>query len=269
LPVRLARCHIPRSTGEATVTGTLRCPDCGHPNPAGAAACEACGFPLAEHSQEALHAAPEASSPAPQALPPIPRPRRRRPPRGSNEALSLWLVFGTIMALVVIYFAVKSNVDRSQPPVEGASPVQQENADSLRLVLEKDSTDVHAQVHLGDLLYDTGNWTEAIVHYRAAIRRDSSLVNALVDLGVCYYNLGAAADAKRHFELALRRDPHQPVALFNLGIVYEGMNDTKLALDFYHRALRTEPPDEMKQAILQAMSRVQKKAGVQPKPLGG
>ena len=245
------------------MSDTIRCPDCGHENPRDAESCEACGFPL---TSQPMAGPPPAPSPPAVILPPRPP---RRPPRASNEALSLWLVFGTIMALIVIYVAVKANVDRAMPPVEGASPTQQTSSDSLRRVLEKDSTNVEAQVRLGDVLYDTANWSEAIVHYRAAVRRDSSLGNALVDLGVCYYNLGDANEAERDFLLALQRDPHQPVALFNLGVVYERRSDAGRALESYHRALQSGPPPEMRQPLIDAMNRVQEKSGKRAPPLGG
>jgi tetratricopeptide (TPR) repeat protein len=183
--------------------------------------------------------------------------------------VSLWLVFGAVMALAVVFVAIKANLDRSEPPVEGASPAQQVNADSLRLVIEKDSTNVPARVQLGDVLFDTGNWSEAIVQYRSAIRQDSSQVNAIVDLGVCYYNLGDSQEAERHFRLGLGRDPRHPVALFNLGIVFERRDDAKQALAYYHRALEANPPDPMKQSILEALQRVQQKVGASPPPLGG
>src|SRR5262245_25107186 len=238
-----------------------RCPDCGRENVADAEFCAHCGFPL--------HPTPKPTTPvAPDPIVLAPRPRRPRP-RPPNEALSLWLVFGTIMAAVVVYVAVKANVDRYRAPVEGASAPQQESSDSLETVLEKDSTNVEAQVRLGDLLYDTANWSKAIVHYRAAVRRDSTLVNALVDLGVCYYSLGDGQEAERHFLLALQRDPHHPIALFNLGIVYETRKDLKHALEYYHRALQSGPPPEMKQALIEAMNRVQDKAGAKAPPLGG
>jgi len=243
---------------------TVRCPDCGHENAPDAESCAACGFPLREVA--ARDPAPPPSPPSPLVLPPRPR---RRPPRGSNQAVSLWLVFGSVMALVVVFVAVKANLDRSQPPVEGANPVQQGEADSLRAAIAGDSTNVQARVRLGDVLFDTGNWSEAIVQYRSAIRQDSSLVNAIVDLGVCYYNLGDAQQAERHFHLGLQRDPRHPVALFNLGIVCERRNDTKQALEYYHRALETNPPDPMKQSLFDAIARVQKTSGSSPQPLGG
>jgi ribosomal protein L37E len=244
---------------ESSMSETTRCPDCGHENPADAESCAACGFPLR---------APD-TTPAPGGEAPVvvlpPRPRRR-PPRGSNQAMTLWLVFGVFMAAAVVFVAVKANLDRSQPPVEGASPMQQIDSDSLRLVIAKDSTNIQARVHLADLLFDTKNWPEAIVQYRSAIRQDSTLVDAMVDLGVCYYNLGQAQEAERHFRIALQRDPRHPIGLFNLGIVYELRDEPKQALDFFHRALETNPPDPLKQSIVEAIGRTQQKTGPAPRP---
>jgi tetratricopeptide (TPR) repeat protein len=247
------------------MTETVRCPDCGAENSRDADTCASCGFPL-KGVPEGAPAPPPAAAASPPILPPRPR---RRPQRASTEALSLWLVFGTIMALVVIWVAIKANVDRAQPAVQGASADQQVRSDSLRQLLDRDSSNVEARVKLGDVLYDTANWGEAIVQYKAAIRRDSTLVNALVDLGVCYYNLGDGTEAEHHFLLALQRDPHQPIALFNLGIVHEARNDPAGALEYYHRALRSDPPPEMKQPLIEAMNRVQDKAKVKAPPLPG
>jgi cytochrome c-type biogenesis protein CcmH/NrfG len=250
------------------MTKTIRCPDCGRENPSEAERCQHCGFPLEAEPTEVPPAASSSEPAAPFYGLPL-RRRPRRPPRAGAEALSLWLVFGTIMALVVIYVAVKANVDRSQPAVQGANPAQQVSSDSLRQVLDQDSSNVEARVRLGDVLYDTANWPEAIIHYRAALRRDSSLVNALVDLGVCYYNLSDGAEAERHFLLALQRDPHHPVALFNLGIVYEQRKDPTHALEYYHRALESDPPPEMRQPLIEAVNRIQDQAAKAPGRSGG
>ena len=258
---------------------TLRCPDCGRDNPVGAESCAHCGFPLREPAAaapappaEAPATAPEPAAPSPPG-PPIDRamlrpfrPRRPRP-QGSTVALQLWLVFATFMALVVIGIAFKANVERASQPIEGSSAAQLAEAEALRTRLEKDSTDVEARVRLGDIFYDTGNWPDAIVQYRAAVRMDSSLGNALVDLGVAYYNLGSATEAERNFLLALKRDPHHPVALFNLGIVSEGRGEPKAALEYFHRALQSNPPENMREPLLEAMARVQKKTGAAAPPL--
>ena len=248
---------------------TIRCPDCGHVNASGSTSCSACNFPLApESAPEPTQTAARAEEHAPATLPRRwPRHVARRPRPASNQALSLWLMFGFIAAVAVIYVAVKANLDRGSQPVEGSSQDQQKSADEFRALLDKDSSSVDAHIGLANLLYDTGNWSEAIIHYRAAIRRDSSHVHALVDLGVCYFNLSDPEPAEKLFMLALQRDPHQPVALFNLGIVHEHRKDYRGAMEYLHRALQSAPPEEMKTALVEAMKRVQEKLGTAPPPL--
>ena len=252
------------------MSDTIRCPDCGHENPPGFNACAACGFPLTEAgASEGRQAESEATS-TEGAEPQIYLRRHRpRPMRSSQQATALWLIFGSFAVVLLIVVAVRANLERAHQPVEGSTSQQQFNADSLFDELQKDSTDVAARVKLGDIFYDTGNWPDAIIHYRAAVRMDSSQVSALVDLGVCYYNLGHTEDAERYFMLALNREAEQPVALFNLGIVHERKKQHRQAMDFYHRALRTEPPEQIKQAIMEAMGRLQKELGLEARPLPG
>jgi cytochrome c-type biogenesis protein CcmH/NrfG len=193
----------------------------------------------------------------------------RRPRPASNQALSLWLIFGAICAVAVVYVALRPNLQRSNPAIEGANESQRKIADGFRVALARDSTNVDAHIGLADILFDTANWPQAIEHYRAAIRRDSSRVQAIVDLGVSYYNTGDRRQAERLFHLALVRDPHQPVALFNLGIVSEGNMDYAGAMSYFHRALQSSPPDGMKQSILAAMERVQQAGGKTAPPFQG
>jgi tetratricopeptide (TPR) repeat protein len=196
---------------------------------------------------------------------------RRRPPRPrpQQQALNLWLVFGGIAAAVVIATAVQTNVERARAPVEGAAPAQQERVDELRATLERDSTNVEARVALGDLLYDTGNWEQAIEQYQRAVALDSTQVPAIVDLGVCYYNLGQGAEAEQLFHLALSKDPSQSVALFNLGILYERRKEYDQSLKYFHGALASNPPDDMKPVIVDALQRLQQLTGRTPPPLPG
>lgn len=258
------------------MTDTLRCPDCGHPNPPGSASCSACQFPLIDIAARAAQPEPGSSGgpsdPAPPAapIPPPIRPARPRRPRPqSNVALSLWLGVGSFLAVLLVWIAVQANLERETKAVEGSNRGQQEQANAFRAALDRDSTDTLSQVGLADILFDTGNWSEAIVHYRAAVRQDSSLVTAIIDMGVCYYNLSHPDEAERLFRLALARDPHQPFALFNLGIVYERRDDPEEALKYFHQALESAPPENMKPALLEAMQRVAQQTGKDAQPLTG
>ena len=255
---------------------TIRCPDCGTDNPAGSVSCSACNFPLVtEPAPPSPASGPAVSAPAAGSATPEPvivrrmRPiRPRRPQPADTMSLALWLLFGTFCAAVVVVVAIQGYSRNNSPPViEGSSPEQQKSADQLRATLEQDSTNIEARIELANLLYDTGNWTEAIVHYRSAIARDSTRITAMVDLGVCYFNLSAPREAEQLFLLALERDPRQPVALFNLGIVSQQRGDHKAALGYFHRALVSGPPDPMKSALMDAMKRSYDATGAKAQPL--
>jgi tetratricopeptide (TPR) repeat protein len=249
----------------------IRCPDCGHLNARGSDSCEQCNFPLHRGAEDASTKPAAASqADAPRRIEPPPRLRRLREKRKvSGPPVTLWLVIGVLAVLSLLYVAVQGFHQSNFKPVEGAKPDQQARADQMRTMIEKDSTDVAARIGLADVLYDTGNWSEAIIHYRAALRMDSTRVEALVDLGVCYYNLGFTSEAQRNFELALTRNPQQTVALFNLGILSERRHEHDEALSYFHRALQTNPPEDMKTTIVDAISRVQAETGAAAPPLPG
>ena len=153
-------------------------------------------------------------------------------------------------------------------PVQGASVDQQKLIDSLRTVIQRDSTNVDATIEYANLLYDTANWAEAATWYARAIARDSTRVMAIVDMGVCYYNQGEMARAEELFQLALVREPGQPVALFNLGVVNERAGENETALKYFHRSLEADPTEEMKQQIVQHMQQILAKTGQKAPPLG-
>jgi len=254
------------------MTNDLRCPSCGQLNEAGAAQCAHCNFPL-----HGTPAAPGGSAPSERPAPgsserPQPveismrriRPIRPRRPGGPDQALQLqlWLVLGGLSVLIVLWTAYQGfRKNNAAAPVEGASEQQQHDADVARGEVQRDSTNVNAQVALANVLYDTANWPEAIIHYKSALRLDPTRVTSIVDMGVCYYNLSNGSAAESLFTRALELDPNQPVALFNLGVVAESRNQLEPALQFYHRALRAGPPSNMADALTQATKRVMGKLG--------
>jgi tetratricopeptide (TPR) repeat protein len=248
---------------------TIRCPSCGAENAAGAQACEQCNFPLAEPAPTPQPAAAEAEPGF--KFDPGPRPVRRgreRPDAMQPIQMQLWLFAGIAVILGIVYFAAQGFWNSNAKPVEGAVPQQQQRADAARAVLEKDSTNLMARVELANVLYDTGNWSEAIVHYKSAFRLDPKRSTTVVDMGVCYYNLGRFAAAESLFQHALAIDPHQAVAMFNLGIIAESKADWSEALKQYHRAMQSDPPEGMKPILQQRIQEAMAKTGRTPPPLG-
>jgi tetratricopeptide (TPR) repeat protein len=249
------------------------CPSCGYRNPPGGDSCESCNFPLtptARNVESSAEPAGGSVAGAPAYEPPrrrLVRPQRRGAPL-QGQSMWLWLLFGTFAAGLLVWTAIDASRKRATPPpVAGSNNDQQHLADQARTALAADSSDIEAHLALANVLYDTGNWDEAIVHYRAVLRRDSTRVSPIVDLGVCYYSLGDADQAEGLFQRALRLDPHQPVALFNMGVVNERRGEAARALEFYHRALQNAPSDEMKATIVTAVQRTSQLSGKKPPPL--
>ena len=249
---------------------TIRCPGCGAENERGAEACAHCNFPLGEQGAQATTpAAAEAGEPE---FKFDPGPRPVRPRRARAEAMQpiqmqIWLFTGIAAVLGLVLLAGRGFMKSNVRPVEGAAPEQQQRADAARAVLAKDSTNLEARIELANVLYDTSNWSEAIVNYRAAARLDPSRSTTVVDLGVCYYNLGGFAVAESLFQHALAIDPHQSVAMFNLGIIAENKGQWDEALSQFHRAMETGPPDAMKQVLEQHIAAAMAKSGRTPPPL--
>jgi cytochrome c-type biogenesis protein CcmH/NrfG len=260
---------------------TIRCPSCGTENEPRAEACAQCNFPLAEKAPladkvlappAAVAVESEAAAAEPEfKFDPGPRPVRRqreRPDAMQPVQMQLWLFTGIAVILGIVYFAAQGFWRSNARPVEGAGPQQQQRADAARAALEKDSTNLMARVELANVLYDTGNWSEAIIHYKSAERLDPNRATIVVDMGVCYYNLGRFAVAESLFHHALALDPHEAVAMFNLGIIAETKGDWTEALKQYHRALQAGPPDPMKALLQQRIQAAMEKTGRTPPPLG-
>lgn len=251
------------------------CPDCGAANPADATVCARCNFPIPAASPTATTSPePKPEPPKPDALvsgfDPGPRPIRRSRPRPDAMQpiqMQIWLFVGVLVVLGVLYFAAQGFWRSNAIQVAGARPDQQQRADLARRALEADSTNLAARIDLANVLYDTGNWSEAIIHYRSAERADPQRATTVVDLGVCYYNLGQFAAAESLFLRALAIDSQQVFALFNLGIVAESQERWDEALDFFHRAMRANPPEPMKVPLEQHLQTVMERTGKKPPPL--
>ena len=245
------------------MSDAVRCPDCGHENPAGSASCSRCNFPLREMVPDP--GPPVSAEPEMVFRRPV-RPRPPRPPANSTS-LYLWMSLGVVAAALLVWQAMEGFRKNNAVPVAGATVDQQQLADSLRAVITRDSTNVDATIEYANVLYDTANWAEAAKYYARAIARDSTRVMAIVDMGVCYYNQGETPRAEELFQLALSHEPGQPVALFNLGIVNERAGENETALKYFHRALEAGPSEEMKQQAVQHMQQILEKTGRKVPPL--
>jgi len=236
---------------------TVRCPDCGAPNPADATLCVECQHPLV---------APEASAVMPRGERPQ-RPARvaptvasfgYRPERDAGASPPGWLWATVALAALGAVLVAAIQISHQAPPlaIPNASKPQLAQAESLVAVIKKDSTSAEANVALGNLYYDTGNYGDAIPYYHTALRRDPSLTDVRVDMGVSYHNAGDVESARRTLEEALAHSPEHAIAHFDLGVVYQTLGRKEDARAQYLKAKSLDHPPEMSVVVDQLLARL-------------
>ncbi|MBZ5639662.1 MAG: tetratricopeptide repeat protein [Acidobacteriia bacterium] len=115
------------------------------------------------------------------------------------------------------------------PPSEGAAsttgapaaspaPSAAEVAD-LERVLHADPRNLGALKRLGNLMYDSGRWTESLDYYRRAIDLEPQDANVLTDAGICLRQLKRPDDALDYFRRAQAADPTHWQSLYNAAVV--------------------------------------------------
>jgi Tfp pilus assembly protein PilF len=108
--------------------------------------------------------------------------------------------------------------------------------------------DYESLVHMGNQIYDQGNFTMAAEIYRRALEIDGSSPDVRTDYGACLNAMGLPQRAVDQFTIVVREHPTHRISHFNLGIVYRNMNRTDSAKYFWEKFLELEPTGEMADA---------------------
>ena len=89
---------------------------------------------------------------------------------------------------------------------------------------------------LGAVLWKSGDYDEAIVHYRAALGIRPGYFKARNNLGVALVAKGDYRGAIEEYRRALLSRPASASVYFNLGVAYEALGETGVAVSHYKRA---------------------------------
>jgi tetratricopeptide (TPR) repeat protein len=181
-----------------------------------------------------------------------------RPPRGGSMSVPswLWLVVGFAALGAVLLSAIQIARQPAPLVMPGATKPQLASAESLRVVLRRDTTAVEPNVALGNLFYDTNNYKESIPYYVRALKRDPSLNDVRVDLGVAYHYAGEPDVALRTLGEAVRRDSTHAIAWFDLAIIQESLGNVAEARKNFLRAKSLPGPEAMGHVIDQMLARL-------------
>jgi tetratricopeptide (TPR) repeat protein len=254
----------------------VNCPDCGAPNPDGPTHCVECSHPLdvpdtgraPTSSSAAASGAAPAGGERPKRIERPERPDRiapnvatwgyRPPGSGGDMGMPSWLWVGVGLFALVAVLGSAIQIARQPAPlsIPGATKPQLASAESLRVVLRRDTTAVAPNVALGNLFYDTNNYKESIPYYERALRRDPGLNDVRVDLGVAHHYAGNPEIALALLEEAVRVDSTHAIAWFDLAIIQESLGRTADARKNFRRARALPGPEAMGHVIDQMLARM-------------
>jgi tetratricopeptide (TPR) repeat protein len=132
----------------------------------------------------------------------------------------------------------------------GGMPEVMQELEALRARLEQDPNDFPALVQIGDVLYRTQIWDEALRFYERAHELQPS-ADLLTVSGLCLGQLQRHDEALQRFEAARELDPGHWQSLYNIVTVHLALEDRDGAEQALV-ALEAERPDDPNVAALRA-----------------
>ena len=122
--------------------------------------------------------------------------------------------------------------------------------------LQQNPDDLQANIGLGNLLFDSSQWSKAIDYYTKALERDPKNADVRIDRAIAYHNLGQDPQAVTEMERVTRESPTHKNAWLNLGVVSAGMGDRETAVRAWERYLTLEPSGERSDGIREELARL-------------
>jgi cytochrome c-type biogenesis protein CcmH/NrfG len=170
-----------------------------------------------------------------------------------------WLLRGSRNAAVAgsaatanITASTKMDASKASQP---SSPVRvKEMADTqagpLVDKLKSDPNNPELLTNIGNLYYDTQQYSVAIDYYGRALRNKPADAAIRTDMATAYWYTGDADRAIAEFNNALTYEPNKSNTLFNLGLVkLKGKKDKAGALADWEKLLATNPNYEGKDNV--------------------
>ncbi len=131
-----------------------------------------------------------------------------------------------------------------QMPPQVTAMVQQ-----YRQTLARDPGNVAANIGLGNLLFDSGQWPRAVEHYQRALEKAPGNADVRVDMAIALHNMGQNDQAKKEMERVTREQPTHLNAWLNLGVVAATIDDRATAIRAWEQYLKLAPNGEHAAAV--------------------
>ena len=131
--------------------------------------------------------------------------------------------------------------------------------------LKSDPNNVELLANVGNIYYDTQQFTSAIQYYQRALQQQPANSGVRTDMATAYWYLGNADTAIQEFNQALSYEPTKANTLFNLGMVkWQGKMDVVGAVEAWQKLLDSNPNYENKDKVVELIAQARKHANVTP-----
>jgi len=140
----------------------------------------------------------------------------------------------------------------------------------LRNIAERDKKNVESRVHLGDLYFDAGRYTDAIKWYEEAVALSPKDVNVSTDLAIAYYYTEQTEKALKQMAVSLSIDPKHAKTWLNMGVVKAfGKQDLPGAMAAWENVIKLAPGSDDAQAAQRALDNLKAAHPGGVTPVGG
>ena len=163
------------------------------------------------------------------------------------QAYSL-IILAMAVAILIVMLILESN----KPDTENQNIISTntpDNSEEIKAQLEKliqNPESVSLNIEMGNLLFDSGRYEEAIPYYQKSLSLNPRNIAVQIDLAVCFFNLRNFDQAILEMKKALDIDQNHTLGLFNMGIIYYNMGDVDKAREYWQRLIAINP--ELKEA---------------------
>ena len=133
--------------------------------------------------------------------------------------------------------------------------------EQLKAHLEHSPEDVETRIQLGHILFDAGNYNQAIEHYQIALEKQPRNADVRTDMGIALRRTGRPEQAVHAFRHAIQDDPQHVNAHYNLGVILTSeLDDPAGAVAAWERVLELAPNSprqaELRKAVQQLRGRL-------------
>lgn len=162
-----------------------------------------------------------------------------------NYLIYLIALFSVVVVGIYGYRFVLPKEAHNHPEQVNQSPHQpvfdQNMYNQLMARLNDNPSGFEEHVDMGNFLFDSQKFEEAITYYQKALTIKVDDTDVLVDAGVSHFNLGQFKEAEDYFRKALAINDKHPNALYNLGIVSAQQGEMSVMLESWEKLIEVAP----------------------------